>query len=210
MLLSLIIIYAISLLYLSVTERFRRYALLVGLQGWVLMAIALMQLGPAEGLATKIFVIAETLLFKGILVPYLLFRIIRNTRINRVSRTSIPSFLALALSLVALLVSLSITQWVADSQVNRLFFGIALFGLLSGLLLITTHRRIFSHLVGFLIIENAVFFFSLAVGIEMPMLVNVGILLDILMGVLILGLFISKIGHRLPDLDNETLTHLKD
>lgn len=210
MLLSLIIIYAVSLLYLSVTERFRHYATLVGLQGWLLMCIALMQLSPGESLTARIFVVAETLIFKGVIVPYMLFRIIRKTHINRVSRVATPTFVSILLSVIALIVSLSITRFVVDTQVNTIFFGISLFGLLSGLLLITTHRRIFSHLVGFLIVENAVFLFSLAVGLEMPMLINIGILLDILMGVLILGLFISKIGSRLPTLDNEEFSHIKD
>lgn len=82
---------------------------------------------------------------------------------------------------------------------------IALFSLFTGLLLIVTHRLIISHLIGFLIIENAVFIFSLAVGSEMPMLINIGILLDIFVGVLILGFF----GLRLRAHTNE-LTKLKD
>ena len=120
------------------------------------------------------------------------------------------AFGSLLLSALVLVVSLSITRWVDDSQLNTLFFGVSLFGLLTGLVLVTSRQRIFSHLVGFLVIENAVFLFSLAVGTELPMLVNVGILLDILMGVLMLGLFLSKIGERLPNLDNEKLSSIKD
>ena len=82
--------------------------------------------------------------------------------------------------------------------------------MLVGLLLITVHRRIFTHMVGFLIIENAVFFFSLAVGAHMPMLVNVGVLLDILMGVLILGMFITRLNSSTAMLDSDELTKLKD
>lgn len=210
MLLSLIVIYALSLLYLAVTERFRDYAWLMGLQGWLLMGIALMQLAPGESIGTLVFVVAETVLCKGILVPYLLFRIIRNTKINRVSRKSMSAFMSILLFALALIVSITLTQWVNDTQVNNLFFGISIFGLLAGLLLITTRQRIFSHLVGFLTIENAVFLFSLTLGAELPMLVNIGILLDILMGLLILGLFISKIGDRLPNLDNEKLSSMKE
>ncbi|MEG0602811.1 MAG: hypothetical protein RR499_07175, partial [Mucinivorans sp.] len=64
--------------------------------------------------------------------------------------------------------------------------------------------------VGFLIIENSVFLFSLAVGAEMPMLINVGILLDILMGVLMLGLFVTKVSERMHSLQSDTLSRLKD
>lgn len=210
MLLLFLIVYAVTLLYVAITERFRHYAWLVGLQGWLLLGIALMRLGPGEGWGAKIFVVAETLLCKGLLVPYLLFRIIRNTKINRVSRRSMSAFVSILVSVAVLVVSLSLTRWVDDSQINTFFFGVSLFGLLAGLVLITTRQRIFSHLVGFLIIENAVFLFSLAVGTEFPMLVNVGILLDILMGVLMLGLFLSKIGDRLPNLDHEKLSSIKD
>lgn len=210
MLLSIIIIYALTLLYLSVVERFRHYAMLVGIQGWLLMGIALLQLHPGEEWGTLLFVVIETVVCKGIIVPYMLFRIIRSTQINRVGKKAIPSFASVILSTVALVVSLSISYWVSDTQANSLFFGVSMFGLIAGLLLITTHQRIFSHLVGFLIIENAVFLFSLVLGVEMPILVNVGILLDILMGILLLGLFISKIGYRLPEMDAEKFSSLKD
>lgn len=209
MLLALIIIYAVSLLYICVAERFRHYALLVGLQGWCLMFIALTHLGESS-LAERLFVVTETLIFKGLIVPYLLFRVIRNTNINKVHRISLPPFISVLISLAALIASLTITNYIADTKVNSIFFGVSLFGLLTGLILITTHRRIFSHLIGFLVIENSVFFFSLAVGVEMPILINVGILLDILIGVLMLGLFINKIGNRMHTLDSEQLSKLKD
>lgn len=209
MLLALIIIYAVSLLYISVTERFRHYAMLVGLQGWILMFIALTHLGESS-LLERGFVVAETLIFKGLIVPYLLFRVIRQTRINKVSRVALPSFMQILFALAALIASLTITNYIVDTQFNAIFFGVSIFGLLSGLILITTHRRIFSHLIGFLVIENSVFLFSLAVGVEMPMLINIGILLDILMGVLMLGLFISKIGNRMHTMDSEELSKLRD
>ncbi|MEG0032977.1 MAG: hypothetical protein RSF93_04170 [Mucinivorans sp.] len=209
MLFLLIILYALTLLYTATSERFRHYALLVGLQGWILMFIALMQL-QSSGLFDQIFIVTETLIFKGLLVPYLLFRVIRSTNINKISYRAMPPFLSNIFSVIALVASLSITYFVADTETNALFFGVALFGLLMGMILIMTRVRIFSHLVGFLIIENSVFLFSLAVGAEMPMLINVGILLDILMGVLMLGLFVTKVSERMHSLQSDTLSKLKD
>lgn len=100
--------------------------------------------------------------------------------------------------------------YLADTQIDRVFFGVALYALLSGMLLIVNHKRIFSHLVGFLVIENGVFLFSMAIGVEMPYLINIAILLDILMSVLMLGLFAGKIGRRLHDFNSDSLTSLKD
>lgn len=89
--------------------------------------------------------------------------------------------------------------------VSSVFMTVALYTLFVGLLLIVTHRLIVSHIIGFMITENAVFLFSVAVGNEMPMLINIGILLDIFAGVLILGFF----GLRIRSNTNE-ITKLKD
>ena len=108
MILPLIILYVVTLVYLAITERFRNFASLIGLQGWLLFAVALVRLhaiNPAE----LAFICLETLLFKGILVPGLLFAVIRRTKINRVSRSGSTQSGSLLLSLVALAVSASVT-----------------------------------------------------------------------------------------------------
>lgn len=209
MIIALIIIYAITLLYLCSIERFRNYALIVGLQGWLLLLIAYMQLGDTS-LADRVFIITETLLFKGLLVPYLLLRIIKSLKVNKVHRSSMKPLHTVLISLLLLGVSLGLTNITAAASSNPMFFGVAVYGLLSGLLLITTHRRIFSHLVGFLVIENSVFLFALAIGAEIPMLINIGVLLDILIGVLMLGLFVTKLGKNSAMLDIDELTKLRD
>ena len=209
MLLALIILYVVTLLYLSIVERFRHYAALVGLQGWLLLGVALFRLHASDW-PELIFILAETLVFKAIIVPVLLTNIIRRTGIDRVHVASVATFNQLLLSLLALLCSIVITYCLADTQIDRVFFGVALYGLLSGMLLIVNHKRIFSHLVGFLVIENGVFLFSMAIGVEMPYLINIAILLDILMSVLMLGMFVGKIGQRLHDFNSDSLTSIKD
>ncbi len=210
MLIALIILYVVTLVYFAITERFRNYATLVGLQGWILMGIALLRLHGGS-LGELIFVMAETLLFKALLVPALLFRIIRRTGINRISRGAASVFDSLLLSVTALGISIGLTYYIADAAtINVVFFGVSLYALISGLLLVVNRRRIFSHLVGFLVIENGVFLFTMAIGVEMPFLINIAILLDILITVLMLGMFLTKIGHVMHDLDADRLTTLKD
>ena len=58
---------------------------------------------------------------------------------------------------MALAVSASVTYYIADTTIDLVFFGVAFYSLLSGLILIVMRRRIFSHMVGFLVIENGVF-----------------------------------------------------
>ena len=209
MILPLILLYVVTLIYLPITERFRNFASLIGLQGWLLFGIALVRLHAANPVELA-FVALETLLFKGILVPWLLFAVIRRTRINRVKRSGSSQSGSLLLSLVALAVSASLTYCIADSTVDLVFFGVALYSLLSGLILIVLRQRIFSHMVGFLVIENGVFLFSTAIGVEMPLLINFAILLDILISVLMLGIFFTKIDDKLHADDADSLTNVKD
>ncbi|MDR0954815.1 MAG: hypothetical protein LBM20_05475 [Rikenellaceae bacterium] len=209
MLFALIILYVVTLFYLSVTDRFRHYASLIALQGWILFGIALLRLHSIHW-GELLFVLAETLIFKALIVPYMLRRIIRKTGVARVHENSVTGVSSLLLFVAGLLVSAGIAYSIADTTVNVVFFAVAVYAVLCGLILITTHKRIFSHLIGFLVIENGVFLFSLAVGVEMPMLVSVAMLLDILMSVLMLGVFFSKLGERIRNLTSDELTLLKD
>ena len=171
MILPLVILYVITLVYLAITERFRNFASIIGLQGWILFAVALLRLHAINPLEL-IFIAIETLAFKALLVPAILFAMIRKTKINRVRRSG-------------------------SSQSG-------------GLILIVLRSRIFSHMVGFLVIENGVFLFSMAIGVEMPLLINIAILLDILISVLMLGIFFTKIDGKIHADDADSLTNVKD
>jgi hydrogenase-4 component E len=200
----LIVLFAVTLMYFASAERLSTYVRLVALQGLLLCGIAVFELKEVN-LANLLFIVAETLLFKAVLLPYLLSRIIRKSGVTKVHRQAVPGFYLLLFSIAGLLVSVILAVILVNPFINSIYLAIALFTLFTGLLLIVTHKLIISHLIGFLVVENAVFLFSLAIGNEMPMLINIGILLDIFVGVLILGFF----GLRLKPHTNE-LTMLKD
>lgn len=209
MLLTLIILYIISLIYISIVERFRNYASIIAIQGWILLGIALLRLHSLDWVELS-FIVIETLVFKAIIVPAILTRVINQTRINRIRTSGTSQFNSLMLSVVALIISAIMTYYIADSSINMVFFGVALYAMLSGLILIVLRSRIFTHMVGFLVIENGVFLFSMAIGVEMPMLINAAIMLDILMSVLMLGMFMTKVDHKIHTDDSDSLTRVKD
>ena len=118
---ALILLYVVTLFYLSITERFRNFASIVSIQGWLLFAIALLRLhtiNPAE----LAFIAIETLLFKALLVPAILFAVIRRTKINRVRTSGSSQFGALLFSLIMLVISASVTCYISDSTVDLAFF----------------------------------------------------------------------------------------
>ena len=110
MILPLVILYVITLVYLAICERFRIFSSPIVVEWRLLFAVALVRLhaiNPAE----LAFICLETLLFKGILVPGLLFAVIRRTKINRVSRSCSTQSGSLLLSLVATIISLRAKTW---------------------------------------------------------------------------------------------------
>jgi hydrogenase-4 component E len=199
-----IIVFAITLIYLSMTERFPIYAGLIGFQGVLLFALSFLEL-HAITLATLLFVAIETLVFKVVVVPYMLFRIIAKTGETRVDAKALPGFYSLLFVSAGLLLSIVISFSMKTTPANMIYFTVAFFAVYTGMFMIISHKKIFSHLVGFLVIENAVLLLSLAIGSDMPMLINIGILLDIFVSVLILGIFVMRLKQHAGE-----LTRLKD
>ncbi len=208
MILSLIILYVLTLIYLSIADRFRNHTTILALQGLLLFGIAMARLHEFHPVEMS-FIIAETLIFKAIIIPAILMRVIRQTKINRIHSSS-SQFGALVMSIVALIASCTITYYMADQRTDMIFFGVALYALLSGLILIVMRKRIFAHLIGFLVIENGVFLFSMAIGVELPMLINLAIMLDILISILILGMFLRRMDDDIHTDETDALTYIKD
>ena len=197
-----------TLIYLSIADRFRNHTTILALQGLLLFGIAMARLHEFHPVEMS-FIIAETLIFKAIIIPAILMRVIRQTKINRIHSSS-SQFGALVMSIVALIASCTITYYMADQRTDMIFFGVALYALLSGLILIVMRKRIFAHLIGFLVIENGVFLFSMAIGVELPMLINLAIMLDILISILILGMFLRRMDDEIHTDETDALTSIKD
>ena len=197
-----------TLIYLSIADRFRNQTTILALQGLLLFGIAMARLHEFHPVEMS-FIIAETLIFKAIIIPAILMRVIRLTKINRIHSSS-SQFGALVMSIIALIASCTITYYMADNRTDMIFFGVALYALLSGLILIVMRKRIFAHLVGFLVIENGVFLFSMAIGVELPMLINLAIMLDILISILILGMFLRRMDDEIHTDETDALTSIKD
>lgn len=209
MLILLYVLFGISLVYIASTEKFKNYIQVYSIQGVLLFGIAIIELKNFTFL-NLVFILAETIIFKSVVVPYLLRKILQRTAIYNVHKRSLQGNYIVMLMLVVLGISLILAKVLNIPSVNEVFMVIAFFTLFTGLLLISVRKLIFGHLVGFLIIENAVFLFSIAMGSEFPMLVNTGILLDIFIAVLIMSMFLTSIGHKMGGFEAEALSKLKD
>lgn len=205
----LLITFTISLIYLSVVNRLSSYISTLAFQGILLFGVAFIELIEINWM-NLVLVLLETIVFKTIAIPYLLNRVIKRNNITRDAEPFLPDFVSIVIVTAIILGSFLLSNSINDPHLRKIFFVVALSALFSGLYIIVTRRKIITHVMGFLVIENGVFVLSLAVGSEMPMLVNIGILLDIFASVFVLGIFANKIGEVLKDQDVEQLTNLRD
>lgn len=205
----LLITFIITLFYVSIANRIMTYLKVLAFQGVLLFVVVFLQLSEINPLNLAL-ILLETIVFKSVAVPLFMAHVLRRNNITREAEPYLPNFISLIITTVIVVVTILLANSVKDTQLDKIFFVVALSSLFTGLYFIATRRKIITHVIGYLIIENGVFVLSLAVGNEMPMLVNLGIMLDIFASVLILGIFLNKIGDVFKDVDVNQLSSLKD
>lgn len=205
----LLITFIITLLYLAIANRLITYINILAVQGFILFGVTFLQLHEINTV-NLVLILLETVVFKALAVPIFLGYLIKRNNITREAEPYLPNFLSLVITTVIIIVTILLANSIKDTKLDKIFFIVALSTLFTGLYLIASRRKIITHVIGYLIIENGVFVLSLAVGNEMPMLVNLGVMLDIFASVLILGIFLQKIGDVFKDVDVDQLSNLKD
>ena len=198
-----------SLIYLSIANRLMSYVKILAFQGILLFGVSFIELGEMDPFNLT-FILLETIVFKTIAVPLFLKYVIQKNEITREAEPYVPNFISLIIVTSIVVVTFLLSNIIEDEQLNKVYFVAALSSLFTGLYIIGTRKKILTHVMGFLVIENGVFILSLAVGNEMPMMVNSGIFLDLFITVLLLGIFVNKIGDVLKDVDAGQLKNLKD
>jgi hydrogenase-4 component E len=205
----LLIAFSISLIYIGMANRLYTYISALAFQGIILFGVAFIELIEIN-VVNLIFVLLETIVFKTVLIPMFLNYVINRNKITRETEPFLTNFVSVVIITGIILGSFLLSNTIHDPHLRKIFFVVALSALFTGLYIIITRRKIITHVMGFLVIENGVFILSVAVGSEMPMLVNIGILLDIFVSVLLLGIFANKIGDVLKEQDVSQLRNLKD
>ncbi len=196
------------------TSRITAAVRAVALQG-VALSFLPFALGHTLGLWGMILSCAVTLGLKGILIPLLLNRAVRQARVVHES----DPFVSLHVEVLLGAALVALAFWLGGSlplpmppghDPNRLVVPIALATLLLGFLVIVVRRKAITQVVGYLMLENGVFIFGQALARELPFVVELGILLDVLVGVFVMGIAINHISREFDHIDVDALSTLRD
>ncbi len=155
-------------------------------------------------------VAALVLLIKVIGIPYLLFRIVDRLQTSgevMASTTSSQSvFIAAGLILLSFL---TIKPYVLALHVDEDMLAAAVALVLTGCFLMVSRKKALMQVVGLLVLENGIFLAALTTVFGMPLVIEIGIFFDLLMGVFLMGLFVFRIRDTFDHLDVSKLRRLK-
>jgi hydrogenase-4 component E len=194
------------------SSRFAACIRLVAVQGLLLGLLVVTEHGP-WATPWRVWVLAlGTVAVKAVVLPYLLRRALREASV----RHEIEPFLGMIASTLVGVLAFVLALWLGarlplpGGTASPLLVPVALFTMLVGLLLITTRRTALSQVLGYLVLENGVFTSGLALTDKAPLSVEIGILLDVFVGVFVMGIIIYHINREFDNIDTDRLTALKD
>jgi hydrogenase-4 component E len=179
------------------------------LNSWLLSALtaaAAFMTGEAHLYAASLV----TFFSKGVLIPLFLRKIVKQIKATHDVEPYVSNALSLAISSVLVIVvyaSLKKGIFVTGLSENVLQISVAV--MLIGLFIMITRKKAVIQVIGLLFMENGLFLSGFALTFGMPLIIELGVLFDMLMGIIILGIFLIQIKKSFASSDLDKLTILK-
>jgi hydrogenase-4 component E len=192
------------------TSRLRAVINATAAQGVALGLIAI--LAHHEFSFQPVIIAVGAIAIKGLVIPLLLLRAMRDVAVRKEVEPYIgyvPSLLAGALA-TGLAVLFARTLPLAKEHEGSLLVPASLATVLTGFIILTTRRKAVTQVAGYLILENGIFIMGLTLVEAMPFLVEVGVLLDLVVAIFVMGIMIYQINREFSSLDTDRLAHLKE
>ena len=183
----------------------------VAFQGVLLGYLTLAAHGSDVSLRTSALAVASTGL-KGIVFPWLLARALSEANVRREIEPFVGYVASLLVGILALGVSLRLSERLPLPQpaASALVLPVSLFTILVGLFLIISRRKALTQVLGYLVLENGIYAFGVGLVPGTPVLVELGVLLDLFVAVFVMGITIFHINREFEHIDTDRLTALTD
>jgi hydrogenase-4 component E len=206
----IMVILVLSDLAILGSNRLKTCVSIVAFQGMLLGCFAF--LAQFQALSVRLVLIAgASFVLKGFVFPALLNRVTQDTDIRRENEP----FVGYTMSVLAGLLMLVFSLWLSSRIPLRTGSGVpfivpaALTTLLSGLFLIVARKNALTQCLGYIILENGIYIIGIVTVVEIPVLVELGILLDVFVAVLVMGIAIRHINREFDHIDADRLNILK-
>jgi hydrogenase-4 component E len=207
---ALLVVILMLNLFAIGTSRIQSIIRIVALQG---ILLGILPLIIHEHLAWPSVVASFTaLVLKGFVIPTMMSRALREANIKREVEPLIglmPSIILGALGTVFAMLFTS-QMPLAHESLSKLIVPSAISTMLVGFILLTTRFKALTQVIGYLILENGIFIFGVLLMDAMPMVIEMGVLLDLFVGIFVSCIIISKINQSFSSMDTRMLSSLKE
>lgn len=152
------------------------------------------------------------IVIKGILIPNMMSRALRNVQIKKEVEPLIGIMPSLILGAIATTFALLFTSQMplVPEHNDKLIVPAAIATMLIGFILLTTRFKALTQVIGYLILENGIYIFGILLLGAMPMVVEMGVLLDVFVAIFVSCIIIAKINKSFSSMDTRMLSSLKE
>ncbi|HEU4366832.1 MAG TPA: hypothetical protein VFV05_01235 [Methylomirabilota bacterium] len=157
------------------------------------------------------WVAAGLFLLKVVVIPRLLRRMERRFAAERELEPYVNTATSLVIAGLLVLFGYAITRpLVALSQLpTRAGMPLAMGLVLVSLFVVISRKKALTQVVGFLMLENGITLLAVLGTYGIPLIVELGVFLDVLMGFLVMQIFIYQIHETFESIDVEQLNRLR-
>lgn len=179
------------------------------LQG-AMLALVPVLMHPISG--HTLFLTFSALIIKGCIMPWLLFRAIKQVQIRREVEPMIGYVPTLILGTMATAGAFIFSDHLPLIEAHRgsLVIPCGLATLAAGFLMLITRRKALTQALGYFIFENGIFIFGLLLTEAMPVLVEAGVLLDLMVAIFVMGIVVNQINREFSSMNVENLSLLRE
>jgi hydrogenase-4 component E len=155
-----------------------------------------------------------TVSVKGILLPAWLWRTVSRLDVNW---RDVP-YIGYGASILIGPLALALALWLSSrlilppqaAAISAMIVPVALFTVLVGFFLIISRKKALSQIIGYIVLENGIYTFGIAFAIHQPLLIEMGILLDVFVGVFVMCITLTHIGQKFDHIDTDRLSALRN
>lgn len=199
----------LTLLLLAASKRVSTCINLFVLQSSVIAA-QVFAIGYLHGSAEAYVVGALVVVIKVIAIPYALFSFTRRLHTGRDVKASLSPARSVFVAAALIFISFtSVQSYAKDLHVARDPLAAAVAIILIGCFLMVSRNKALMQILGLLILENGIFMAALITTFGMPLVIEIGIVFDLVMGVLLMGIFTFRIRDTFEHLDVSKLRRLR-
>lgn len=210
-LLNALLVFILALnLFILVNSRLLAIIRMVAIQGAVIGALPLIS-HHSLGLPSIIAALIAVAL-KGIAIPYMLSRAMRDAQIKREVEPFIGFQASMILGALATAAALSFVSQMPllPEHSESLLVPTSVATVIAGFILLVTRYKAISQVIGYLMLENGIFLFGLLLIEAMPLVVEMGVLLDMFVGVFVISIIVKHINRAFSTLDTRMMVELKE